>query len=80
MLNVVAIQGRLVADPTIRVTASGKKVAQLRLACDRGRRDAAPAVDEGGYAGPAAPAAPAYSAGTAADDFALIEDTGDLPF
>lgn len=40
MLNVVAIQGRLVADPTIRVTASGKKVAQLRLACDRGWRDA----------------------------------------
>lgn len=149
MLNMAAIQGRLVADPTIRVTASGKKVAQLRLACDRGRRDAdgqnqadfidviawekragfaeqylrkgmmiavdgrlqsrqyqdrsgnnrqaveivagglyfcesrrdaAPAVDEGGYAGPAAPAAPACSAGTAADDFALIEDTGDLPF
>ena len=37
----------------------------------------APAAD---YARPAAqPAAPSYSAGTN-DDFALIEDEGDLPF
>ena len=38
MLNVVAIQGRLVADPTVRITTTGKKVASFRLACDRGRK------------------------------------------
>ena len=159
MLNVVAIQGRLVADPTVRITTTGKKVASFRLACDRGRKGpdglglvdwldvvaweqragfaeqylgkgqlvavngrlqsrsyqdkngnnrqaveivaqnvnftgpksqnpaasgmgapamSAPAPAE--YARPAAqPAAPAYSAGSN-DDFALIEDEGDLPF
>lgn len=140
MLNIAAIQGRLAADPTVRITTTGKKVASFRLACDRGRKGpdgrglvdwldvvaweqragfaeqylakgqlvavngrlqsrtyqdkngntrqaveivadaihfcgpkapAAPAVDEGGYAGPAGPAN---------DDFALIEDEGDLPF
>lgn len=40
MLNVVAIMGRLVADPTLRQTTTGRKVASLRVACDRGRRDA----------------------------------------
>ncbi len=40
MLNVVAIMGRLVADPTLRQTQTGRKVASLRVACDRGRRDA----------------------------------------
>lgn len=40
MLNVVAIMGRLVADPTLRQTQSGKDVASFRIACDRGRRDA----------------------------------------
>ena len=155
MLNVVAVQGRLVADPDIRVTTTGKKVASIRLACDRGRKDqsgaslvdwlnvilwerragfaeqylrkgmmivvsgrlqsrqyqdrsgnnrqaveivasdvnfcepkrqAGPVVDEGGYAPPAGYAAtPQTPAGTAgygqeADDFALIEDEGDLPF
>lgn len=154
MLNVVAVQGRLVADPDIRVTTTGKKVASIRLACDRGRKDqdgtslvdwlnvilwerragfaeqylrkgmmiavsgrlqsrqyqdrngnnrqaveivandvsfcepkrSAPVVDEGGYAPPAgyAPAeqspAGAPAGGMGADDFALIEDEGDLPF
>ena len=156
MLNVVAIMGRLVADPQLRQTTTGTNVASFRIACDRGRRDAngqnqadffdvvawersaefvcryfqkgsliavdgrlqsrqyqdkngnnrqaveivaqninftgpksqnqgmgapamsAPAPAE--YARPAAqPAAPAYSAGSN-DDFALIEDEGDLPF
>ena len=159
MLNVVAIMGRLVADPQLRQTTTGKNVASFRIACDRnGRRDpngqsnadffdvvawdrsaefvcryfqkgsliaidgrlqsrqyqdkngnnrtaieivaqninftgpksqnaasgmgapamSAPAPAE--YARPAAqPAAPAYSAGSK-DDFALIEDEGDLPF
>ncbi len=40
MLNVVAIMGRLVADPTMRQTQTGKSVASVRIACDRGRRDA----------------------------------------
>ena len=39
MLNVVAIVGRLVADPQIRQTASGKNVSSFRIACDRGRKD-----------------------------------------
>lgn len=157
MLNVVAIMGRLAADPQLRQTTTGKNVASFRIACDRGRKDAngqnvadwidvvawdrsaefvcryfqkgsliaidgrlqsrtyqdksganrtaieivaqninfcgpksqnsgmgapapmsaAPAAD---YSRPAAqPAAPAYSAGSN-DDFALIEDEGDLPF
>ncbi len=40
MLNVVAIMGRLVADPQLRQTAAGKNVAAFRIACDRGRKDA----------------------------------------
>ncbi len=40
MLNVVAIMGRLVADPTLRQTQTGRKVASFRIACDRNRRDA----------------------------------------
>lgn len=40
MLNNVALQGRLVADPQLRQTTSGKQVASFRLACDRGRKDA----------------------------------------
>lgn len=151
MLNVAAIQGRLVADPQLRQTMTGKNVASFRLACDRGRktadgnntvdwidivawekradfaaryltkgtmvtvsgriqtrqyqdrngnnrqaveivageisffeskRQAAPQpMDEGGYAAPAgyqAPAVPAAQSGN--EDFALIEDEGDLPF
>ena len=39
MLNVVAIVGRLVADPQMRQTTTGKNVASLRVAVDRGRRD-----------------------------------------
>lgn len=39
MLNVVAIMGRLVADPQMRQTTTGKNVASLRVAVDRGRRD-----------------------------------------
>lgn len=40
MLNVVAIMGRLAADPQLRQTTTGKSVASFRIACDRGRRDA----------------------------------------
>ena len=153
MLNVAAIQGRLVADPQLRQTMTGKNVASFRLACDRGRknsdgsnavdfldivawkntadfaaqyltkgkmvtvsgriqtrqyqdrngnnrqaveivasdisfceskRQAAPAVDEGGYAAPACAQAPAYNQTQGYtgpnEDFALIEDEGDLPF
>lgn len=159
MLNVVAIMGRLVADPQLRQTTSGRSVASFSIACDRGRRDANGqsvtdffdvvawertadfvckyfqkgsliAVDgrlqsrryqdkngnnrtaieivasnvnfagpkssnpnASGYGAPAPapmadsaprpmmqqPVAPSYSAGSS-DDFALIEDDGDLPF
>lgn len=40
MLNVIAIMGRLVRDPELRQTTTGKTVASFRIACDRGRRDA----------------------------------------
>lgn len=40
MMNVVAIMGRLAADPIMRQTTTGKPVASFRVACDRGRRDA----------------------------------------
>ena len=40
MLNVVAIMGRLAADPQMRQTRSGKNVASFRVAVDRGRKDA----------------------------------------
>lgn len=40
MLNVVAIMGRLAADPQLRQTTTGKNIASFRIACDRGRRDA----------------------------------------
>ena len=158
MLNVVAIMGRLVADPELRTTPAGVNVCQFRIACDRnfarqgeqrqadfvdivawraqadfvckyfskgsliainGRiqtrnyqdkngnnrtaieivannvnfaapksANAAPMGDAGYGAPMAAPAArpaaqaapaPSYSAGSN-DDFALIEDEGDLPF
>ncbi|MBQ7860306.1 MAG: single-stranded DNA-binding protein [Faecalibacterium sp.] len=35
MLNVVAIMGRLVADPQLRQTAQGISVASFCIACDR---------------------------------------------
>mgnify|MGYP004681545351 CR=1 FL=1 len=35
MLNVVAIVGRLVADPELRTTQTGHSVCSLRIACDR---------------------------------------------
>ena len=35
MLNVVAIMGRLVADPELRTTPVGVNVCQFRIACDR---------------------------------------------
>ena len=161
MLNVVAIMGRLVADPELRTTPQGTNVCSFRIACDRnfarqGEQRQADFIDivawrqqaefvckyfqkgsliaiEGSlqtrqyqdkngnnrtaieivasninfvtpksqnpaagmgapmasapipaapadYSRPAAqPAAPAYSAGSN-DDFALIEDEGDLPF
>ena len=151
MLNVVAIMGRLVADPELRTTQSGINVVSFRIACDRnfarqGEQRQADFIDivawrqqaefvskyfqkgsliaiEGSlqtrqyqdkngnnrtavevvanninFAGPksnnqgggsyqnAAPArpaaveaAPSYSAGNA-DDFAVIDDSDDLPF
>lgn len=36
MLNVVAIMGRLVADPELKTTQSGVSVCRFRIACDRG--------------------------------------------
>ena len=158
MLNVVAIMGRLVADPELRTTPQGTNVCSFRIACDRNfarqgeqrqadfidivawrqqadfvckyfqkgsliaiegslqtrqyqdkngnnrtaieivannvnfaapkSANAAPMGDVGYGAPMAAPAArpavqanpvPSYSAGSN-DDFALIEDEGDLPF
>ena len=158
MLNVVAIMGRLVADPELRTTQQGTNVCSFRIACDRNfarqgeqrqadfidivawrqqadfvckyfqkgsliaiegslqtrqyqdkngnnrtaieivannvnfaapkSANAAPMGDAGYGAPVAAPAsrpavqanpAPSYSAGSN-DDFALIEDEGDLPF
>lgn len=35
MLNVVAIMGRLVADPELRTTGNGTNVCSFRIACDR---------------------------------------------
>ena len=35
MLNVVALMGRLVADPELRTTTKGTNVCRFRLACDR---------------------------------------------
>lgn len=40
MLNVVALMGRLVADPQLRQNTTGKNVASFRIAVDRGRKDA----------------------------------------
>ena len=158
MLNVVAIMGRLVADPELRTTPQGTNVCSFRIACDRNfvrqgeqrqadfidivawrsqaefvskyfQKDSLVAIEgslqtrqyqdkngnnrtaieivannvnfaapksanaapmgDAGYGAPmAAPAArpavqanpaPSYSAGSN-DDFALIEDEGDLPF
>lgn len=39
-LNVVAIMGRLAADPQMRQTQAGKSVCSFRIACDRGCKDA----------------------------------------
>ncbi len=35
MLNIVAIMGRLVADPELRTTQSGVNTCTFRIACDR---------------------------------------------
>lgn len=35
MLNVIAIVGRLVADPELRTTPAGLSVCRFRIACDR---------------------------------------------
>lgn len=35
MLNVVAIMGRLVADPELRTTPAGVNACRFRIACDR---------------------------------------------
>ena len=39
MLNHIVLMGRLVADPEVRRTQSGKQVTSFRIACDRGRKD-----------------------------------------
>ena len=36
-LNVIALQGRLVRDPELRKTGSGKSVASFTIAVDRGK-------------------------------------------
>ena len=159
MLNVIAIMGRLVADPELRTTPAGVNVCRFRIACDRnfakpgeqrqadfidivawrpqaefgskyfqkgsliaiegslqsrqyqdkngnnrtavevvanninfagpkssnagngnGYQNAAPSYQNAAPARPAAvEAAPSYSAGNA-DDFAVIDDSDDLPF
>ena len=146
MLNVVAIMGRLVADPELRTTQSGINVVSFRIACDRNfarqgeqrqadfvskyfqkgsliaiegslqtrqyqdkngnnrtavevvannisfagpkssnqgggsYQNAAPSYQNQAPARPAAvEAAPSYSSGSA-DDFAVIDDSDDLPF
>lgn len=40
MLNVVAIMGRLAADPQLKTTTSGKSVASFRIANDTGYKNA----------------------------------------
>lgn len=40
MLNYIVLMGRLVAEPEVRRTQSGKQVTSFRIACDRGRKDA----------------------------------------
>lgn len=40
MLNVVAIMGRLAADPQLKTTNSGKSVASFRIANDTGYKNA----------------------------------------
>ena len=136
MLNVVAIMGRLVADPELRTTPQGTNVCSFRIACDRNfarqgeqrqadfidivawrsrqyqdkngnnrtafeivanninfagpknsnaggganYQNSAPSYQNAAPARPAAvEAAPSYSAGNA-DDFAVIDDSDDLPF
>ena len=71
MLNVVAIMGRLVADPELRTTTQGHSVCSFRIACDRSYVQQAKAAQN-------APQ-PAYTQGSM-DDFAVINDNDDLPF
>lgn len=40
MLNYIVLMGRLVEEPEVRRTQSGKQVTSFRIACDRGRKDA----------------------------------------
>lgn len=40
MLNIIAIMGRLVRDPEMRQTTTGKNVTSFRVAVDRGSKDA----------------------------------------
>lgn len=40
MLNIIAIMGRLVRDPEMRQTTTGKNMASFRVAVDRGSKDA----------------------------------------
>lgn len=39
MLNVVILQGRLTADPELRMTQTGKSVVSFNLACDRAKKE-----------------------------------------
>ena len=89
MLNVVAIMGRLVADPELRTTPAGVNVCQFRIACDRnfakpGEQRQADFVDIVAWRQQAdfvcryfQKPAPEHSE---SDDFAVIDDSDDLPF
>lgn len=137
MLNVIAIMGRLVADPELRTTPAGVNVCRFRIACDRnfanpgeqrqaefvcryfqkgsliaiqgrlqtnnyqdkngnnrtsvavvadtinfaGSKGTGKPVDEGGEAPPAGyrPSEPAPEH-SESNDFAVIDDSDDLPF
>ena len=65
MLNVVAVMGRLARDPEMRQTTTGKNVVSF----SRSKENTHTAQS----------AAPTLSHGSG-DDYAEIEDNGDLPF
>ena len=39
MLNMVILQGRLTADPELRMTQTGKSVVSFSVACDRAKKE-----------------------------------------
>lgn len=94
MLNIVAIMGRLVADPELRTTQQGNKRTAVEVVANNISFAGAKAADK-----PAASSydqqtkknhvkqaksaqnapQPAYTQGSM-DDFSVISDTDDLPF